>query len=246
MTGNAHNQYLKTKVMTASKEQLVLMLFDGVLRFSEEAKAAWQEKDIEGGHNAMVKAQKIVLELAYSLDKEKGGEIAANLASLYTYCYSRLVTASVERSSEIVDEVQKLIEEIREGWEGAMAQVASETDAADNSAVIVESDKSQAPAKAGGVSPSAVSVNKSAAASAAPVSLKVSGSTPKSSPISAYKSAAMAKPIAAARSASAKDTTPDSSKVLAKIPITKVPADQAIDGSGAGASEERPRLSVQG
>jgi flagellar protein FliS len=244
MTGNAHNQYLKTKVMTASKEQLVLMLFDGVLRFSEEAKAAWEEKDIEGGHNAMVKAQKIVLELAYSLDKEKGGEIAANLAGLYTYCYSRLVTASVQRSAEIVDEVQKLIEEIREGWEGAMAQVASGSDAADNPAVIVESDKSEASVDTGSVAPANGAVKKQKVASAAPVSLKVSGSSPKSSPLSAYKSAAMAKPIATARSAGVKNTTPDSSKVLAKIPVTKVPADQAIDGSGSG--KDRPRLSVQG
>jgi flagellar secretion chaperone FliS len=116
----AQNQYLKTQVLTASKEQLVLMLFDGAIRFCERGKKGWADQNLEVSHRSLVRAQEIVLELAYALDKEKGGAVAAKMAQLYTYCYSRLVTANVERSPEIVDEVQHILGELRSAWSEAM------------------------------------------------------------------------------------------------------------------------------
>jgi flagellar protein FliS len=116
----AHNQYLQTKVLTASKEQLVLMLFDGAIRFSEVAKKAWADKDIEAGHNAMIRVQNIILELTCSLDKGKGGEIATNMADLYNYCYRQLVQANIDHDAALVDEAMTVIRELRDAWAQAM------------------------------------------------------------------------------------------------------------------------------
>ncbi|MDR1744459.1 MAG: flagellar export chaperone FliS, partial [Planctomycetota bacterium] len=66
---NARQQYLKTQVETASKEQLVLMLFDGILRFTEQARKAIHEKAIEDCHNALMRAEAIVMELIVTIDK---------------------------------------------------------------------------------------------------------------------------------------------------------------------------------
>ena len=61
MTPNPVNPYLKTKIMTASPEELWLMLYDGVTKFSNQARAAMQKKDIEGSYDNLMRAQKIVL-----------------------------------------------------------------------------------------------------------------------------------------------------------------------------------------
>ncbi|MFW5856672.1 MAG: flagellar export chaperone FliS [Planctomycetota bacterium] len=120
MVQNGHTEYMKTQILTASKERLVLMLFDGALRFCEQGKKGWAEDDLERAHTGMVRAQDILLELLYALDKEQGGKIADNLAQLYTFCYRHLVEANMEKSNEKVDEVIGVLHNLREAWSEAM------------------------------------------------------------------------------------------------------------------------------
>lgn len=120
MSQRSHNEYLKTQVMTASQEQLILMLFDGALRFCSQAKAAWVDSDLETAHNSLVRSQNIVLELTYALDKEQGGELAENMARLYNYCYRELVQANLERDAARVDDVVSVLEDLRAAWSEAM------------------------------------------------------------------------------------------------------------------------------
>lgn len=120
---NARNQYLKTQVETASKEQLVLMLFDGILRFTEQARKALRENAIEEGHNALMRAEAIVMELIVTVDKEKGGEIATNLIGLHAYAYNALVQCNLHKDESKIDEVQNIYRKLREGWVGAMASL---------------------------------------------------------------------------------------------------------------------------
>ncbi|MHC4885030.1 MAG: flagellar export chaperone FliS [Planctomycetota bacterium] len=150
MAPNAHDTYLRTKVMTASKEQLVLMLFDGCIRFSEVAKKGWADKDLEAAHNAMVRAQNIVLELAVALDKEKGGELAVNMAGLYNYCYRQLVDANIEHDPERVDEVIGIVRELREAWAQAMDKVGASAEKSPDQVQL-----STAPAPAASPAPAA-------------------------------------------------------------------------------------------
>lgn len=120
---NARNQYLKTQVETASKEQLVLMLFDGILRFTEQARKALRENSIEVSHNALMRAEAIVMELIVTVDKDKGGEIATNLLGLHAYAYNALVQCNLHKDEAKIDEVQNIYRKLREGWVGAMGSL---------------------------------------------------------------------------------------------------------------------------
>jgi flagellar protein FliS len=119
-------QYLATQIQTASKEQLVLMLMNGVIRFGEKGKKAIESGDIEVAHEALTRTQAIILELFYCLDREAGGEIAENLARLYTYSFQKLIEANMRKNIQSVEEVQKIFRELSEGWSGAMSQVKTE------------------------------------------------------------------------------------------------------------------------
>ncbi len=87
-------KYLQTQVKTASREQLVVMLFDGAVRFASEAKEHMANKCIEDASKRIIRVQDILLELIVSLNHEEAGEITGNLAAIYGYLYMRMVDAN--------------------------------------------------------------------------------------------------------------------------------------------------------
>ncbi|MFN3691173.1 MAG: flagellar export chaperone FliS, partial [Fimbriimonadales bacterium] len=91
---NGYERYLETAVETASPARLIVMLYDGAIRFINEALAAMRQRDYETKNAQLQRAQKILAELISSLDFDKGGEIAENLFRLYTYMYNQLVEAN--------------------------------------------------------------------------------------------------------------------------------------------------------
>src|SRR5262245_24566761 len=95
----AHN-YLRTKVLTATPEQLQLMLYDGAIRFDEQAKAALVKNDFEQSYNSISRAQKIITELSCSLKHELAPELCGKLSSLYNFVYRKLMDASIEHRIE--------------------------------------------------------------------------------------------------------------------------------------------------
>jgi flagellar protein FliS len=111
------NPYLRTKVMTASKEELRLMLYDGCLKFCHQAKAGLEAKNYEQSYENLVKAQKIVLELSTSLNHEAAPDICDKLTALYNYIYKLLVDANMTRQPEKIDEAVKLVAYERETWQ---------------------------------------------------------------------------------------------------------------------------------
>lgn len=116
---NAYNVYKNNSVNFASKEQLLLMLLDGSVKFAKIARQAIVDKDLKKAHENLVKTQNIYYELITSLDVNKGGEWAQNLMAIYSFIIDRLVEANMKKSVEIVDEVMPLIEEVRETWNEA-------------------------------------------------------------------------------------------------------------------------------
>lgn len=120
------NAYKQTAINTASKEQLVLMLYDGIIRFSEQGRSAIENKEIEKKQQSLTRAQNIIFELTNSLDFEHGGEIATNLSRLYSYAIRRLVDANMKNDTTGIDETQNIFRNLREAWAGAMAKVAKE------------------------------------------------------------------------------------------------------------------------
>ena len=114
--GNHAQEYRKNAVLGASPAQLVVMLYDGALRFTEAGRIAMRAKDISRQNDALQRAQKIVVELLSTLDREKGGEIASNLASLYTFVLDKLMEANVYDRESALDEAMGPIRELREAW----------------------------------------------------------------------------------------------------------------------------------
>ena len=118
---NPYAEYKRTQVETASPERLILMLYDGAIKFLVQAKLkmAGNKKDpktIEEINKSLIKGQNIIYELIKSLDMEQGGDIAANLFSLYEFMLNQLVIANIEKNPEPVTQVISMIKDLRATW----------------------------------------------------------------------------------------------------------------------------------
>ncbi len=165
---NARNQYLKTQIETASKEQLVVMLFDGIIRFTENARKAIEEKSVEDSHHNLMRAQAIIMELICTVDKEKGGDIANNLLSLHAYAFNCLIVCNMKKDVTQIDEVQKIYRELREAWVGAMDSLGISSNAGKPLPVAPAQPVANAAPVAAGVAKPALNVAAKPAAPAAP------------------------------------------------------------------------------
>lgn len=119
----AAQNYLRTRVMTATPEQLQMMLYDGALRFAEQAKAALQKKDFEGTFNGISRVQKILTELTSTLKHDVAPELCGKLASLYTYVYKKLIEANVDHNMQSLEEAIDLLRYQRETWSMLLDQL---------------------------------------------------------------------------------------------------------------------------
>ena len=117
---NPYAQYKNTQIQTATPGQLILLLYEGGIKFCKLAKLSIEEKNIMNANNYIIKIQDIVSELMSSLDMKSGIDIANNLYSLYDYMLSRLIDANIKKEVEPVEEVQKLLEELRDSWKIAL------------------------------------------------------------------------------------------------------------------------------
>jgi len=103
-------------VAAADPHRLIVMLMDGALERIAAARGCIERKDMMEKVRLLNRAVSIVGELRGSLDMRAGGQIAENLASLYDYMGTRLVQANAESSIAMLDEVSKLLGEIRSAW----------------------------------------------------------------------------------------------------------------------------------
>lgn len=116
MNPQAAQNYLRTKVFTATPEQLQLMLYDGALRFGEQAKAALEKKDFEASYHMISRVQKIITEMNGSLKHDVAPELCGKLAALYNFVYRKLVEANVEHKIESLEEALGILRYQRETW----------------------------------------------------------------------------------------------------------------------------------
>ena len=113
--------YQSQSILTASPGQLVLLMYDGALRFMNQAHAAFElpeetPRRIEMINTALLRAQAIIAELRANLNHEVGGEVAANLDRLYEYHLRRLFYANMRKDVSAVIEVEGLVRVLRESW----------------------------------------------------------------------------------------------------------------------------------
>lgn len=116
MNARAGNQYLQDAVLTATPEQLQLMLYDGAIRFATQARQSLQAKDIEQTHNLLTRAQRIIVEMQTSLRPEVAPEICSQMAGLYAFVYRRLVDANLQKDLGAVDEALQILNHMRQTW----------------------------------------------------------------------------------------------------------------------------------
>src|SRR5574344_2868362 len=113
-------QYKQTQINTAPKEQILLMLYDGAVRFLKQAKEGFAEKNIEKIHNNIIKVQNILTEFEATLDMENGGDFAQNLFNLYEFMNNQLLIANSKKKEECLDLVLKHMTELRDTWREAV------------------------------------------------------------------------------------------------------------------------------
>ena len=113
---NGIASYIDNTVTTQSKGRLIVMLYDGAIKFMRLAIKELEANNYEAKGRYINKAQDIINELNVVLDMDAGGEIATNLRKLYCFMSRRLSEANLKRDPQMIRDVIKLMEELNQSW----------------------------------------------------------------------------------------------------------------------------------
>jgi flagellar protein FliS len=116
MSQNPYRQYQKTQVTTASREKILLMLYEGAIRFTRQAAVAMREKKIAEKGKYISKATAILSELMATLDFKSGGQLAADLENLYVFMIDKLIEGNIHNKVECLESVEKLLMTLYMAW----------------------------------------------------------------------------------------------------------------------------------
>ena len=119
-------RYKAVKIQTASPAQIMIMLYDGAIRFSLVAKKKIEEKDYAAKGTYIGKVQAIVSELMSSLDFSIAPELCSRLEQLYIYIIEQLTISNLELKTEPLDVVVELLKTLREGWSEALTSLPTD------------------------------------------------------------------------------------------------------------------------
>ncbi len=123
---SGYQKYKTTSIQSASREKLLLMLYEGAIKFTKRAIIAVEKGDIgERGMN-VGRVYDIILELNNTLNHEAGGELSANLEQLYMFMTSQLTQANIKNDVVPLQHVLKLLETLYDGWSRAVEQLKRE------------------------------------------------------------------------------------------------------------------------
>ncbi len=113
-------QYKKTSVETASREQILLMLYQAAIKNCKKAIEAIEQRNLAKKGEYIGKLQDIIVELSNSLDFEVGGDVAKELESLYDYMMFATTQANIKLDKEPLDGVLRVLNTLYEGWSEAV------------------------------------------------------------------------------------------------------------------------------
>lgn len=124
MKGSREQQYLETSIATASKEDLILKVFDFLVLNATQAleKLNNDRQDIEGIHKSLLRAQRALALLMGSLDMEIGGEVARNLFRVYEFWHHELVMANMQKDAVRVERILPNLKDYRQMWAQAISE----------------------------------------------------------------------------------------------------------------------------
>jgi flagellar protein FliS len=119
--------YKKTSVETASKEQILLMLYQAAIKNCKKAIEAIEQKNVAKKGEYIGKMQDIVVELSNSLDFEVGGEVAKELASLYDYILYSSTQANIKIDKSHLEGCLRVLNTLYDGWTEAIKTIKTQT-----------------------------------------------------------------------------------------------------------------------
>ncbi len=127
----ADQRYLETAIATASKEDLIVKIFDVLIIASQQAheKLLNDRNDIEGIHKALLRAQRACCVLMGALDMEIGGDLSKNLLRVYEFWHHELVMANMQKDPDRVERILGYAKDYRKTWNQAVAQFKAQRSA---------------------------------------------------------------------------------------------------------------------
>jgi flagellar secretion chaperone FliS len=117
---NAYSQYQQNQIISSSPEQILLMLYDGAIRFTRQAAFGLEEENYTVFHHGLKKSMAIITEFSNSLDHAIGGEIAENLDALYSFMIRELTLANLHKNLDKLKVVENLLVDLRATWAEAI------------------------------------------------------------------------------------------------------------------------------
>ena len=108
--------YKSMQILSSKPEKLILLLYDGAIKFIRQGQSAMENQQLEEAHNNLIRAQNILVELMGSLNFDKGGEIASNLFRIYEFMHYTLVQANVKKEAAPLERVCEQLKRLRESW----------------------------------------------------------------------------------------------------------------------------------
>ena len=123
---NAYQKYKTTSVQSASREKLLLMMYEAAIKYTKKGLQAAEEKNIAERGMAIGRVYDIILELNNTLDHKVGGDIARNLEQLYMFMTDELTKANISGDPKHLKTVLKLLETLYDGWVKAVEQLKKE------------------------------------------------------------------------------------------------------------------------
>lgn len=118
MTNNPYAKIKANSINTASPQELTLMLYDGAIKFGNQAKLAIEKEDNEKANNFIIRVEAIIAELQSTLDFDY--EVSDGLYLMYDYIQRKLIDANLNKNIEDLDEALGFIRELRDTWKQAM------------------------------------------------------------------------------------------------------------------------------
>lgn len=115
---SGQDSYLEQRILTARPEELTLMLYEGVIKFLNQAKMHVEQANTEKSNATLLRAQDIIDELNVTLNMDY--DVSNNLRMLYVYMNTRLVEANIKKDTAIIDEVLELAADLRDTWKEAV------------------------------------------------------------------------------------------------------------------------------
>jgi flagellar protein FliS len=125
---NPYNKYKQTSILSASREQILLMLYEAAIKFTKLAIQAIEEKRIADKGNNILRALDIVIELQATLDHKVGGELAKQLEQLYVFMIEQYTKANLKGEIEPLRANLKVLENLYEGWKGAIEKMKKDNE----------------------------------------------------------------------------------------------------------------------